>query len=177
MFSPGSPERGVGSWVALAIKGERSELTRLFPPFRLLSLSLSYFKANLASIVFNFEVIGMALRWSLRAGYRPPFVHSVGSQKGRLKCFPVGARVTGLSLRGLLTSPLPGPARLGLASPGGFGVCRSASGAPLPGRWGSPLFVFCPSSFSLFFVPTLESRLGRKGNEPKASVGCPCWLK
>ena len=100
----------------------------------------------------------MALRWSLRAGYRPPFVHPVGSQKGRLKCFPVGARVTGLPLRGFLTSPLPGPARPGLASPGGFGLCRSASGAPLPGRWGSPPFVFAPSSFPLFRAGSYVSR-------------------
>ena len=45
---PGSPVFGISSWVALPIKGERSELTRLlFPP--LVFVPAPFSMANLAS--------------------------------------------------------------------------------------------------------------------------------
>ena len=88
---------------------------------------------------------------------------------------PLRARVVfaGLPPRGLLLLPFPWSGLVGLASPGGFGSGRSAPGAPLPGRWGSPLFVCASFPPFLAFLFCLLVRV-------KARVGLrfvpnSCW--
>ena len=94
-----------------------------------------------------------------------------GSSLGEAYVRPLRAKgcVTGLPPKGLLLLPFPWSGLVGLASPGGFGSGRSAPGAPLPGRWGSPLFLFCFSSV----FPTLGLRWDRRVEQ----CGKPCWLK
>ena len=68
--------------------------------------------------------------------------------------FPMGPGL-GLFTKGFLLLPCPRPALVGLASPGGFGSGRSALGAPLPVRLGSPLCfspVFPPVFVSVLFL-------------------------
>ena len=138
-------------WVALPIKGERSGLTRLFPPFVFPSLPPS---ANLVIVILIFlrdrcgQLVG-----DRRLGSRSPVCHLVCPCRGRPMCAPFGPRVVlqGCRLGGFLLLPSPWSGLVGLASPGGFGSGRSAPGAPPPGLWGSPPFCFAPPSF--LFVP------------------------
>ena len=56
----------------------------------------------------------------------------------------------------------PSPVRPLSGSPplAGSALGRSASGAPLPGRWGSPPLCFAPPSFSSFFCPSSGTTWG-----------------
>ena len=75
--------------------------------------------------------------------------------RGRLR-LPFGARVGfALYLKGPSFAVPPVRPLSGSPPLAGSALGRSAPGAPLPGRWGSPLFVFVPPSFSSVSVSVL----------------------
>ena len=82
----------------------------------------------------------------------------------------------GLLPKGFYFAPFPGPPLSGSPPLAGSALGRSAPGAPLPGRWGSPLFVFAPSLFPLFFRPSQDHQWVRVSSR-RANWLAPVWLK
>ena len=79
--------------------------------------------------------------------------------QGRLR-LPIGARVWfALYLKGPSFAVPPGPALVGLASPGGFGSGSVRLWRSPPGALGVPSVVFCSPLFFLFFLVLVRDHL------------------
>ena len=94
--------------------------------------------------------------------------------RGCIRCIPYGPGL-GLQPRGFLL--LPSPVRPLSGSPplAGSALGRSASGAPLPGCWGSPPFCFVPPCFAAFwlflFCVLVRDHSWMRGAIPRSDVG------
>ena len=140
---------GISSWVALPIKGERSELTRLlFPPlvFVPAPFSMANLDSDTSKILRCDRSDLMKLETSM--GSRSPVCHLVRPFWGWPMCAPFGPGLClqGYRLKGSYFSPSPGPALVGLASPGGFGSGSFRPWLASPGVSGVPSLFrpFCP---------------------------------
>ena len=95
-------------------------------------------------------------------GCRSPVCYLVRPFWGWPMCAPFGPGLClqGYRLRGSYFSPPLVRPLSGSPPLAGSALGRSAPGAPLPGRWGSPLLCFAPPSFSSFFCPSSGPPVG-----------------